>query len=244
MSAANPQASADAQPCVWMSAGLLSYKLCDRDFDCENCPLDGALSGHAVHTPGHVAVLSPSELTRFIPEDRLYAPGHSWLQSLPASDGLLFRFGVDAFAATIMGNCHSVSCYAVDDLPVPGQVLCEIDLGLSVLLLVVPIAGTLVKTNERLDHDPSQLITAPYGDGWIAELRALDLTQVRSLFTPQVAYERTRLDLHRFRRQVAMQLLADTEEIGLCLGDGGELADLRRMLGGPTYMKLICEMIH
>ena len=32
----------ETEPCVWMSAGLISYKLCDRGFDCENCPLDAA----------------------------------------------------------------------------------------------------------------------------------------------------------------------------------------------------------
>lgn len=32
-------------PCVWMSAGLLSFKLCDRQGECETCPLDRALRG-------------------------------------------------------------------------------------------------------------------------------------------------------------------------------------------------------
>ena len=26
--------------CIWMSAGLVAYKLCDREFKCEECPLD------------------------------------------------------------------------------------------------------------------------------------------------------------------------------------------------------------
>jgi hypothetical protein len=29
--------------CVWMDAGVVNYKLCDRGFDCERCPLDQAL---------------------------------------------------------------------------------------------------------------------------------------------------------------------------------------------------------
>ena len=42
----------DAEPCIWMSAGLVSYKLCDRDFDCGNCPLDAALRGNAAAPVG------------------------------------------------------------------------------------------------------------------------------------------------------------------------------------------------
>ena len=29
--------------CVWMDAGVVNYKLCDRGYDCERCPLDQAL---------------------------------------------------------------------------------------------------------------------------------------------------------------------------------------------------------
>ena len=29
--------------CVWMTAGLLSYKLCKYDLQCEKCPLDWEL---------------------------------------------------------------------------------------------------------------------------------------------------------------------------------------------------------
>ncbi|MCB9247743.1 MAG: hypothetical protein H6613_03995 [Ignavibacteriales bacterium] len=26
--------------CVWMTSGVIDYKLCDNNFDCENCPFD------------------------------------------------------------------------------------------------------------------------------------------------------------------------------------------------------------
>ena len=29
--------------CVWMLAGVVSYRLCNRAFDCDHCPLDRAL---------------------------------------------------------------------------------------------------------------------------------------------------------------------------------------------------------
>jgi hypothetical protein len=32
-------------PCVWMSAGLISFKLCDREGECEGCPFDRAMRG-------------------------------------------------------------------------------------------------------------------------------------------------------------------------------------------------------
>lgn len=29
--------------CIWMVAGVLSYKLCNRAFQCDSCPLDRVL---------------------------------------------------------------------------------------------------------------------------------------------------------------------------------------------------------
>jgi hypothetical protein len=48
---------AETKECIWMSAGVLSYRLCDRAFDCEHCLLDKALHGghsgaSAAWTPG------------------------------------------------------------------------------------------------------------------------------------------------------------------------------------------------
>jgi len=35
----------NAETCVWMEARVISFWLCNRDFDCEHCPLDAALRG-------------------------------------------------------------------------------------------------------------------------------------------------------------------------------------------------------
>jgi hypothetical protein len=88
------------------------------------------------------------------------------------------------------------------------------------------------------------MVTAPYGNGWIGEVRVEDRSQLDCLLTAQQARDRTRLDLRRFRRRVALQLLADTEGIGPSLPDGGELADLRQILVGPAYLNLVRELIH
>lgn len=233
-----------AQPCIWMSAGLLSYKLCDRDWECEHCPLDAALRGQMPEAPLHASLMSVGEVATTFPEDRRYSPGHSWVRPRSTSDEQLVRFGLDVFAATIIGHCCAVFCPDVGHRREQGEVLCEIDLGLGVLPVMAPVGAAVVAKNERLEHDPNTLVSAPYGDGWIADLQVQDPSQLRGLFTAGRARDETRMDLRRFRRRVALQLLADTEGIGPCLPDGGELADLRQILAGPAYLNLIRELIH
>ena len=239
---AHPMMPGPSQLCVWMSAGLLTYKLCDRDFDCERCPLDAGLRGGAPASPQHTALLAPGRDARVFPEDRLYANGHTWVQAVGSRDEGLLKFGLDAFAVAIIGRCREVR-WRVSDRPLArGETLCEIDLGLGTLTAGAPVRCTVLDGNPTLQREPSQLVTAPYGDGWIAQLAA-EPSELDGLLTAERAREKARLDLQRFRRRVALQLLADPE--ARSLPDGGEmLVDLRQMLGGPKYLELLRELIH
>jgi glycine cleavage system H protein len=230
-------------PCIWMSAGLLSYKLCNRDLDCEHCPLDAALRSPMSQAPHRTSLMSVSDVTVSFPNDRLYSPGHSWIH-LHSSDERLVRFGLDAFAATIIGQCCAITGPEVGLEKGAGEALCEIDVGLGVLSIAAPVRALVVAKNKELASDPSQLITDPFGGGWVADLQIHDPSQLCNLSTARQAREQTSMDLRRFRRRVALQLLADTEGIGTCLPDGGELADIRQVLAGDSYLTLVSELIH
>jgi glycine cleavage system H lipoate-binding protein len=66
-------------PCVWMTAGILSYQLCERGFDCDRCPLDAALRMHFPSRRPAAADAPPEPERRALPPDRLYSRGHCWL---------------------------------------------------------------------------------------------------------------------------------------------------------------------
>ena len=101
-----------SRPCLWISAGLLTYKLCDRDFNCDCCPLDAALGGASSGSFRREALLVPSCRARLFPDDRLYTTSHAWVRSVGAArEDRLFRVGLDAFAAAIVGRCREVTCH-------------------------------------------------------------------------------------------------------------------------------------
>jgi glycine cleavage system H lipoate-binding protein len=35
------------KPCIWMEAGVIDFKICDQDFDCEHCEFDRAMTAAA-----------------------------------------------------------------------------------------------------------------------------------------------------------------------------------------------------
>ncbi|MDH3284704.1 MAG: hypothetical protein OEQ13_08180, partial [Acidobacteriota bacterium] len=72
----------EARPCIWMSAGLVAYRLCDRDFDCEHCPLDAGLRGGAPSLGTPVpADAAENDVQVVFPPDRSYTEGHLWLRT-------------------------------------------------------------------------------------------------------------------------------------------------------------------
>ncbi len=50
-----PVVPPDEMKCVWMTAGVLTYQLCDRQGDCEHCPLDLALNPFTRNRPAEPA---------------------------------------------------------------------------------------------------------------------------------------------------------------------------------------------
>lgn len=234
----------DAQPCVWMCAGLISYKLCNRDFDCENCPLDAALHGDLPAPPPVEVVTATPSAAEALPRDRRYSAGHTWVQPVPDGEAGLFRVGVDAFAAAIIGSVVGLRCHCPERVLERGDLICDLDLGLGTLSLGSPVRGRIMRGNPGLREVPDQALAEPYGEGWIAEMTDVDPAQVEELATAETAIERTRHDLTRFRRDVALRLFTDLRVGALGWSGAGErLIDLRQILGRVGYLELVAEFV-
>lgn len=257
-------------PCVWMSAGLIRYKLCDRGFDCEHCPLDAALCGRRGVGEGSGPGFGAGGPVWF-PADRLYTAGHLWLGDGggagngngerdgggesdgdgSGAGGRRLRVGLDAFAAALLGTVAGVEGTAAPGVPVAaGAPLCEVELRAGRLPVGVPLAARPERWNRPLADDPSLLRQEPYEGGWLAELTADPGTPFRrggsdGLLTADEARRRAGCDLRHFRRRLALLLLADGDGLGPTLPDGGELAvDVPGLLGPRRHLELLRELIH
>lgn len=232
----------DARPCVWMAAGLVHYKLCDRDFDCEHCPLDAALRGRPVPPP--LVHASLRHIPWIFPDDRRYGSTHVWVKPVPMGR---LRLGIDAFAAGLLVACRRVSLPAPGTSLARGERLAHLDAYAGLVSLNAPLPCRMQAANTALEDDPEIPIVDPYEAGWLAEVTPAaarsELTR-GDLLTASDMLQRARADMQRFRRRVAMHLLDGTAEVGPAMADGGEvLSDLRLMLGTERYCKLINEAL-
>jgi glycine cleavage system H protein len=229
-----------ALPCIWMTAGLVSYRLCDRELDCERCPFDAVMRGGRLPAPP--AAAGPASGAIEFPADRLYSTGHTWVAA--GSDGRT-RLGVDALAAGLLGPPAGIAEVAIGRTLEPGERACELDLGCGAVAVALPLAATVERVNPALRAAPGLVASSPYEEGWLLELRPSSAGDPGELFAAPAAREQAILDLRHFRRQVALHLLAAPEEVGPTLADGGEpLTDLRRVIGPRRYLELLRDIVH
>lgn len=228
----------EAQPCVWMCAGVIRYRLCERGYDCDNCPLDAALRGTLAPAAQRAPSLEPSTGVHSFPDDRLYAPGHLWVMAHALEDTRVWRLGLDAFAAAIVGCTLRVSGPVVSTTLLRGDPMCAIDLGMGTLTLRAPLAGSVARSNETLRLDPRRAVTDPYGEGWLVEIAGLDAGAILKFDAAARAAAGAAEDLRRFRRTLALRLLSETSAAP------DPLADLRQILGGPRYLELVAQFVH
>ncbi len=228
--------------CVWMDAGVLTYRLCDRDLNCENCPLDLALHGAApLSALRCLEEDSPPQGRPIFPEDRIYCRGHTWLRHAGAEDR--FRFGLDAFAVLLLAPTRRIRA-RVSSGPVRcGQPICTIHVDEGALAIGAPIDAEVLAWNEPGFAQPQRLGADPYGRGWLVELSANDDEAQRAGAPAVQAADRARMDFRRFLRQAGRLLLFDRGADLASLGAQGSATDLRKVIGGEALLALLREMI-
>ncbi len=162
-------------PCVWMQAGVVDYKLCDRDYDCDHCPFDEAL-----HTRSSQQALrdrqeyfeSISVQGCCVEPDLFYHPAHIWAR---IEEGGMVRAGLDDFGQRILGRAYLVSLPALHTKVKPGSQCIRLTHQSGVSALAAPVAGSVRQVNSKLIQSPALLSRDPYGEGWLMLIEPDDL---------------------------------------------------------------------
>ena len=160
--------------CVWMDAGAVAYHLCDRDLDCDHCPLDRALHAKAGRTRlpranrGHGIRPAPSGIPQVMglafPADRHYTIHHQWVR-LERPDRA--RVGLDALAASLFPGLRQVFLPPTGSYVRRDDNVWHLTYRAGLMPLPSPLTGRVLRTNRVLRRDPDLLRRDPYGRGWL-----------------------------------------------------------------------------
>lgn len=174
-------AAAGAAPvCVWMSAGVLSYWLCPRAYDCDSCVLDRILSGRepvgpstdgscdgdtVLHTGNAAlgALAVPLRRRRGV----WYHPLHLWGRTVGPDR---VRLGLDDVAARLLAGAEPWTLPTVGAAVTDGHTLAQTQVGDVSVQISAPVSGRVLARNDALRRYPALAAWSPYEAGWLVEL--------------------------------------------------------------------------
>jgi glycine cleavage system H protein len=111
------------------------------------------------------------------PDDVRYAESHEWARS----EGGRIRVGITDYAQDQLGDIVFVELPEVGDTFDKGQEFGTVESVKAVSELYLPVAGEVVAVNSSLEESPEKVNDAPYGDGWMLEVKAENPSELDGL---------------------------------------------------------------
>lgn len=230
-----------------MLAGVVDYKLCDRDYDCESCPFDGALHGQTArdfsaavlkHELGAYGNSDPQVIQSCeVPGDLFFHPGHTWAR---IEEGGLVRMGLDDFGQRLMGRAYAVDLPEPNTFVTRGERCWRFTHQAGRTDLLSPISGKVRLVNTNLAQRPTLINRDPYGEGWIALIEPANLKHClkRLLYRVKVR-EWIERDNTRLVSK-ANEVISRSTASATTLPDGGELTkDFKNGLTAKQMLEVI-----
>jgi len=229
----------DGLRCIWMTAGILSYQLCDRAYDCDSCPMDAAMRKKfsrqvdAAPVP-QLRAAAPETLRKGF----LYGRNHCWAQH--SAEGSV-RVGLEP------GLCLALLAPKAVVFPSPGQ---QVQRGQTCLWIVLdggtlpveaPLGGTIRRNNRDLGDRPHLLNSRPFDEGWLFELEpnknAIEEAELMEMEAVAPFYAQ---DEARLSRLLGNALQGNRPDVGVTLADGGQrLQNIADILGSSKYFSTL-----
>ncbi len=228
--------------CVWMTAGILSYQLCDREFECDDCPLDGAMRKHFSHRAEAFEAESkpapsaaPPQVLR---EGCRYSSNHCWIRQ---ENPNLLRIGLEP------GLSRALLAPRAVVYPTRGQRIHKRQTCLWIVMeggtlpFESPCDGIIRGTNRQLAENPRLIQSQPFEDGWLLEL---DVEDAASQMAESLDVEAVRPSYAasegRFRELLDGALRKGQPSVGATLADGGQLLqNIADLLGPSRYFSIV-----
>jgi glycine cleavage system H protein len=222
--------------CVWMGAGIVSYQLCDRSFDCDHCPLDAALRQHfspAKGAPESVTAASTDKL----PDELRYTASHFWVRPLGPS---FYRVGVEQSLAKALLIPRAVILPDAGEQIRTSSPCLWFVLNETTLPVQAMFDGVVICRNESLTDRPYKIYFHPFDQGWLFDIK-VSSTAPMPFMNASSAQRLYAADQTLFRDHLLGTLQSDS--IGMTLADGGQmLQNVSSIIGPKRYYRLVGEI--
>lgn len=101
------------------------------------------------------------------PENLLYTKDHEWIRI----EGEFAFVGITDFAQKELGDIVYLDIITLNETVEKEKVFGSVEAVKTVSDLFLPVTGTIVEINSKINKTPELVNKDPYGDGWIIKLK-------------------------------------------------------------------------
>lgn len=102
-----------------------------------------------------------------IPDNLKYSQDHEWIRV----EGDVAFVGITDFAQHELGDIVFVEVETIDESLEKDEVFGTVEAVKTVSDLLLPVSGTVLELNEKLEDEPEIINKDPYGEGWIIKMK-------------------------------------------------------------------------
>ena len=114
-----------------------------------------------------------------IPNNLKYTKEHEWLKV----DGDVAYVGITNFAQGELGDIVFVELPNSNDDFKQNDIFGTIEAVKTLADLYIPISGSIVEINDKLESEPELINSDPYGEGWIIKMKISDSSEIDALLS-------------------------------------------------------------
>jgi len=118
------------------------------------------------------------------PENLHYTKDHEWIKV----DGDTATIGITDFAQSELGDIVYVDIETIGQNLAAESVFGTVEAVKTVSDLFLPLSGTILEKNPKLDSEPELVNSDPNGDGWIITMKIEDQSEIKRLMD-QASYQ-------------------------------------------------------
>ena len=249
----NTVESSSQDRCIWMTAGVVSYKLCPYHYDCEHCDFDRAMQlqfkgrelpvkkiSAANQYRDKVTPKDSDSLFTFsvgsLPEDYYFHMAHVWVHARNSHEWVI---GIDRLLSYILPPSIGFEIYGKKNGLETNEVFCKIVTTAGTLFLTTPLSGTLLQPNPNLAFRPELLQEDPLGEGWLARIRwSQNRSELKAFYSGSEAEKFLSEEACHLRHVLKYQGV-EVGRVGRTLTDGGNnIQYLHQILPAKSCLKL------
>jgi len=241
----SPPAGDAASKCVWMTAGMVTYKLCDRHFQCDGCPLDAELRHASAQSPGeppapaddhHVSVGQDGALLFF-------APNHVWVR-VDGSDAVVL--GLDDFLLRLLSDVKRFILPTHDTYILRGDSMAIVVRDENSFVINSPISGRVTKRNTELLRHPEAALDQPVRQSWLLQFDPTNLFgEMNALFTGSRALAWQQQEAAKLELILGTLPREKIAQLGPIMHDGkARLGALARLIGQDSYYFIVNSFLN